>query len=132
MMLRVFSLVLSTYFIFGQIGVELSLHHCMGQTSYTLFGIEFHQTCTCDHDINGGMDHCCHSEKVTLKVKTDDPVQTPSSFLSIPLYSLMAVLPFEMDDNSGISEYNSLFSYPEKAPPGKYTPIFIFSKSLLI
>lgn len=131
-MLRIFSLVLSTFFLFGQIGVELTLHHCMGETSYALLGIEFHQTCTCDHDINGGMDRCCHSEKVTLKIKTDDPVPVLLSLVSPPLYSLAMILPFNNINEPSIVASRFSIRYPEKSPPGSSRHLFILDRTLLI
>ncbi len=132
MLLRVFSLMLSSYFIFGQIGVELTLHHCMGQTSYTILGIEFHQTCTCDHDTDGGTDHCCHSEKIALKVKTDEPVPVSLLFVSPPSYLLALIVPFENINESSFVTSRFSIRYPEKSPPGGTQLLYILDRTVLI
>ncbi len=92
------SIILIFIYLITISGASLSIHHCMGRTSFTLLGITINKTCKCTHQSEKHSSKCCDNKKVVIKNTGDNfsPKESieikPTSFKSISVkYQLFAI-----------------------------------------
>lgn len=52
-------------------GIQITVHKCMGKTSYTVFGIDFNKNCKCKHNNQKHKSSCCNKKHVLVKTIND-------------------------------------------------------------
>ncbi len=76
---------LALFFIFifslSIIGIQVSVHHCMGKNAYTILGIDFNKSCKCRHSNEEHKSKCCDTKKITVKAEQNN-YRTPSTIIS--------------------------------------------------
>jgi hypothetical protein len=70
-MKKLLSLFLLVFFSLSAIGVQVSVHHCMGKTSFTIFGIDFNKDCNCKHQDKSHQSRCCNNHTFNIKALQD-------------------------------------------------------------
>lgn len=81
-MKKLLSIVLLTVFVLSVLGVRVSLHHCMGKNSFTLFEITFNKECKCEHSKSTHKPACCHDKTFSFE-KNDDPFVLSGKICSV-------------------------------------------------
>ncbi len=128
---KITSILIAFIYLATVAGVTLSLHHCQGNTSYTLLGITFNKTCKCPHANAMHVPKCCNNKTLVLQNYSDG--FSPKQLLELqPVFKLsnadhhMVVLPV----NHIVSNGNILFI---ESPPDIFpAPLHIINRTILI
>lgn len=80
-MKKLLIILLAFFFTLSAIGVEVTVHHCMGKTSLTVFGVDFNKHCKCKHEDESHKSRCCNNHTVTFKAAVD-PFTSPFKTIS--------------------------------------------------
>ncbi len=80
-MKKVFTIFLTIIFSLSAIGVQVTVHHCMGKTSFSVFGVDLNKHCKCKHEDETHKSRCCNSHTVTFKAP-QDPYTSPYTIVS--------------------------------------------------
>lgn len=64
------SIFLIVTHLFSSIGLNVSVHQCGDETSYSFFGIGFSH-CECEHSSEDHEEDCCSDKKIELKSNAD-------------------------------------------------------------
>ncbi len=86
-MKKVFALFLAFVFSLSAMGILVTVHKCMGNTSYIVFGVELNKKCKCKHKTQKSKSSCC--SKKSFSVKTlDNGLSAGTKMVSIQKISL--------------------------------------------
>ena len=69
-MKKAVSIFLAFLISLSAIGVQVTLHHCKGETSYIIFGIDFNKQCKCKHETKNNR-KCCDKKSFVVKTVGD-------------------------------------------------------------
>lgn len=70
-MKKVLAIFLAISFCLSAIGMEVTVHECMGKVSYKIFGFDFNKHCKCKHEEESHKSRCCNNHTVRFKSAVD-------------------------------------------------------------
>lgn len=80
-MKKLLAIFLTVFFCLSAIGVEVTVHRCMGKVSYTVFGIDFNKHCKCKHEDESHKSRCCNTHTISFKAP-QSPFTSPFKSIS--------------------------------------------------
>ncbi len=118
--------------LFSTVGLNLDVHICNGERSFSIFSIPVGSTCGCDHSLESVKKKCCENKKLEVKSQKNEST-TCSHFLIKQSLSTadFQKSPFEFTIRQFVSDNNSLI-YNLEDPPDHSPPLFILYRHLLI
>ena len=121
-MKKIVSLFLAFVISLSAIGVQVTMHHCQGKTSYIVLGLEFNKHCKCKHNAEKHSKNCCDKKSFVVKTVGDGFANSTKliSFNNICLDKFLIAEGNELK----ISFYENITPlFTSKAPPDRGVPI---------
>ena len=120
-MKKLLSILLVSVFTLSTLGLQVSVHHCMGKDSYSIFGLDINKHCKCKHNSKGHKPSCCNDTTLSF-VSTEDPF-TSNKTISFQNFSCVSFLKASYLLLS-LTPYKNLFtSEVAHAPPERSTDL---------
>ncbi len=122
-MKKIVSVFLAFIFGLSAMGMEVTMHHCKGETSYIVFGIDFNKHCKCKHENRKHNKNCCDRKSIFVKTVGD----SFSNTTKVVSFNKICLNPFLVSEGfltkfCSYKNYNSA-SYISKVPPDRGIPL---------
>lgn len=113
------------------VGLIVNVHHCAGQVSYQIFGLNISNDCDCEHQSVKHTSSCCHNEQI--EIKSVENIQIASNF-SLVKNNWTFIIQTHFNFNCEISSPVFLFKKVIKPdyPPRHSPPVYILNRVFLI
>ena len=121
-MKKVVSIFLAFVFSLSAIGVQVTMHHCMGKTAFIVFGLEFNKHCKCKHDSEKHNKKCCDKKSIVIKT-VGDGFANYTKALSFEKICLNKFLIAESSLIDFSFYKNTIPLFISKAPPDRGVPL---------
>ncbi|HNF72895.1 MAG TPA: hypothetical protein PLP34_10790, partial [Chitinophagaceae bacterium] len=120
-----FSGILIIIHLIASCGIQLEVHQCGRQKTYSWLGISFGKTCRCDHRNEKHTNKCCKEKKIEIKGKKE-PNRIVKSFYarSISDAAFPDPVPFYTTHFIPFHNHDLTISLPER-PPECSPPLYL-------
>lgn len=130
-MKRIFTITFLNLYLLSLVGLSVNVHHCSGQNSYQIFGININNDCECEHQDEKHSSSCCHNEQIEIK-SIDNNQIISNCYLLKNNWTLILTpnLPFDCE----IGQTSTIFKKVVKPdyPPQYSPPIYILNRVFLV
>jgi len=129
-------LFLSIYLIlshlFSTVGLNIDVHSCGGERSFSLLSVPFGQACGCNHALESSKKKCCENKKLEVKSQRNESITCNHISIKQPLQAgNKEQLPFDLTIRKFRSD-SKVFVIHLEDPPDHAPPLFIRYQHLLI
>ena len=129
-------LFLSIYLIlshlFSTVGLNIDVHSCAGERSFSLLSVPFGSVCSCNHSLESSKKKCCENKKLEVKSQRNEFITCNHVIIQQPVQAVdIQRSSFTLSIKKFVSEPNALVLSVED-PPDYSPPLFIRYQHLLI
>lgn len=117
-MKKILSFILLAFFSLSTFGLQVSVHHCKGKDSYSIFGFDINKHCKCSHTASGHKPKCCNNETFTFQ-SNDDPFTSSNKTIAFQQFSIEKYLSAKEFQLVSLPQQHTSFSIIAHAPPEK-------------
>lgn len=129
-MQKITACILLLTHVFSAMGMQVDIHYCGKNKTYSAFGLNMGKQCACKHKDQTSRDKCCKEKKVEIKSNQKESLnrsawvfkvnQTEPAAVCVPVYR--AVHAFECPPLPLVPEH----------PPDAATPVYLLNSVFLI